>query len=137
MKITYSTNQIDITIPLDLAGCMVPLKHRLPTQEEFTSLKQYYLTQGDTPWNSSSFSHQVADKYDKQVIDTDFNNANTLTLFPYDPADMHKQSLLGKPAKLIFIPNSVMKTQVNHLVPMNADPHNRFDLGDHDDKAED
>jgi hypothetical protein len=106
----------------------------LPTQEEFISLKQCYLTQGDTPWNSSLFSHQVADKLYKQVIDTDFNSANTLTLFPYDPADMHKQSLLGKPAKLIFIPN-VMKTQVNHIVPMNADPHNRSDLGDHDDKS--
>jgi hypothetical protein len=94
----------------------------LPTQEGFTSLKQYCLTQGDTPWNLSSLSDQVADKFYEQVIDTDFNSAYTLKLFPYDPADMHKKSLLGKPAKIIFSPNSVMKTQVNHIVPIIADP---------------
>jgi hypothetical protein len=38
MKITDSTNQDDITIPLVLAGYMVHFKHRLTTQEEFTSL---------------------------------------------------------------------------------------------------
>jgi hypothetical protein len=38
MKITDSTNQDDINIPLDLAGFMVHFKHKLPTQEEFTSL---------------------------------------------------------------------------------------------------
>jgi hypothetical protein len=101
---------------------MVHFKHRLPTKDEFTSIKQYCLTQGDTPLNLSSFSDQVADKFYKQVIDTDFNSANTLKLFPSDPADMHKKSLLGKPAKLIFNLNSVMKTQVNHIVPINTDP---------------
>jgi hypothetical protein len=30
-----------LTIPLDLAGCMVHFKHRLPTAEEIASLKQY------------------------------------------------------------------------------------------------
>jgi hypothetical protein len=38
MKITDSTNQNDITIPVDLAGCMIHFKHRLPTQEEFITV---------------------------------------------------------------------------------------------------
>jgi hypothetical protein len=63
-----STNQDDITIPLDLAGCMINFRHRLPTKEEFSSLKQLCLTQGDNPWDPSSFSDQVADKFHKQVL---------------------------------------------------------------------
>jgi hypothetical protein len=50
-----------LLIPLELAGCMIHFNHRLPTTEEINSLKQYYLTQGDTPWNLSSFSDQVSD----------------------------------------------------------------------------
>jgi hypothetical protein len=38
-----------LVVPLELAGCMIHFKHRLPTVEEFNSLKQYCLTQGDTP----------------------------------------------------------------------------------------
>jgi hypothetical protein len=30
-----------LTIPLDLSGCMVHFKHRLPPSEEIASLKQY------------------------------------------------------------------------------------------------
>jgi hypothetical protein len=45
-----SDNDSDVlTIPLDLSGCMVHFKHRLPTAEEIASLKQYCLTQGDVP----------------------------------------------------------------------------------------
>ena len=40
-----------LTVSLDLVGFMVNFKHRLPTTEEITSLKQYCLTQGDAPWN--------------------------------------------------------------------------------------
>jgi hypothetical protein len=50
-----------LIVPLELAGCMIHCKHRLPTTEEINSLKQYCLTQGDTPWNPSSFSDQVVD----------------------------------------------------------------------------
>jgi hypothetical protein len=32
-----------ITMPLDLAGCMVHFKHRVPTPEDMTSLQQYCL----------------------------------------------------------------------------------------------
>lgn len=35
----------------------------LPTAEEITLLKQYCLTQGDAPWNPSSFSDQMADMF--------------------------------------------------------------------------
>jgi hypothetical protein len=34
---------------LELADCMINIKRRLPTKEEVNSLKQYCLTQGDTP----------------------------------------------------------------------------------------
>jgi hypothetical protein len=36
-------------IPLELAGCMIHFKHRLPITKEIKSLKQYCLTQDDTP----------------------------------------------------------------------------------------
>jgi hypothetical protein len=42
-----------LVVPLELVGCMIHIKHKLPTTEEINSLKQYCLTQGDTPWNSS------------------------------------------------------------------------------------
>jgi hypothetical protein len=38
-----------LTIPLDLARCMMHFRHRLPTTEEISTLKYYYLTQGDEP----------------------------------------------------------------------------------------
>jgi hypothetical protein len=62
---------ISFVVPLELAGCMIYFKHRSPTTEEINSLKQYCLTQGDTPWNPSSFSDQVVDKFYQQVIDND------------------------------------------------------------------
>jgi hypothetical protein len=33
------------------------------------------LIQGDTPWNPSSFSDQVADKFYQQVIDNEQKNS--------------------------------------------------------------
>jgi hypothetical protein len=51
-----------LVIPIELAGCMIHFKHRLPTTEEINSLKQYCLTQRDSPCNLSSFSDQVADR---------------------------------------------------------------------------
>jgi hypothetical protein len=61
----------DITIPLELAGCMTHCKHSLPIKGEIMSLQRYCLTQGDAPWNPSSCSDQVADVLYKQVIDTE------------------------------------------------------------------
>jgi hypothetical protein len=57
-----------LAVPLELAGCMIHFKHRLPSTEEINSLKQYCLTQGDTPWNPSSFSDQDTHKFYQQVI---------------------------------------------------------------------
>ena len=56
-------NNGTLTMPLDLGGCMVHFKHRLPTTEEVTSLEQYCLTQGVAPWNPSVILDQVAVKF--------------------------------------------------------------------------
>jgi hypothetical protein len=48
-----------LVIPLELAGCMIHFKLRLPSTEEVNSLKQHCLTQGDTQWNPSSFSDHL------------------------------------------------------------------------------
>jgi hypothetical protein len=49
LTITSSNHHDDITIPLELAGCMVHFKHCLPIKKDFISLQQYCLKQGDTP----------------------------------------------------------------------------------------
>jgi hypothetical protein len=38
---------VSSVLRLELAGCMIYFKHRLPTTEEINSLKQYCLKQGD------------------------------------------------------------------------------------------
>jgi hypothetical protein len=63
-----------IVVPLELAGFMIHFKQRLLTTEEINSLEQYCMTQVDTPWNPSSFSDQVADKFHQQVIDNEQKN---------------------------------------------------------------
>ena len=63
-----------LTVPLELVGCMVHFKHRIPSSEEVGSLKQYCLTQGETPWNPSSFS--VAVKFYQQVSALEKYTAN-------------------------------------------------------------
>jgi hypothetical protein len=90
-----------LTIPLDLAECMGHFKHRLPTVEDMSSLKQYCLTHGDTPWNPSSFSDQMADKFYQQVIDTESYNTcldpnhRSQTLSFYDPSDSQIDNIPG------------------------------------------
>jgi hypothetical protein len=64
-----------LVIPLEFADCMFHFKQQLPTTEEINSLKQYCLTQGDTPWNPSSFSDQVFNKFYQQVIDNEQKNS--------------------------------------------------------------
>jgi hypothetical protein len=71
-----------LVVPLELAGCMINFKHQLPTTEEINSLKQYSLTQGDNPWNPSSFSDQVADRFYQQVIDNEQKNS-LITKYDY------------------------------------------------------
>jgi hypothetical protein len=78
------------------------------------------LTQGDTPWNPSSFSDQVADKFNQQIIDNEQkNNLNTKSdhssdikvdlveqgirkLSYFDPSDAHDTNVKGKYANLVF-----------------------------------
>jgi hypothetical protein len=76
------------------------------------------LTQGDTPWDPSSFYNQVADVFYKQVIDTESYNSNGIKLFPYDPSDTYENSILGKSAILTFCPKMMMKIQVAHAIPV-------------------
>jgi hypothetical protein len=52
-------------------------RHRLPITKEIVPLKQNFLAQGDAPWNPSSFSDQVANKFYQQVIDTENYNASS------------------------------------------------------------
>jgi hypothetical protein len=46
-------NGSSLVLPLELAEFIIHFKHQLATTEEINSLKQYCLTQGDTPWNPS------------------------------------------------------------------------------------
>jgi hypothetical protein len=57
----------EVLMPLELAGCMVHFKHRVPKPGEIESLKHYCLTHDDTLWNPSILSDQIADKFYKQV----------------------------------------------------------------------
>jgi hypothetical protein len=118
-----------LIIPLDLAGCMVNFKHRLPTVEDMSSLKQYCLTHGDTPWNPSSFTDQMADKFYQQVIDTESYNTcldainRCQTLSFYDPSDSQFDDIPGQPAHLVFHADTVQKTNIDNSLLVNADLH--------------
>jgi hypothetical protein len=74
-KMEIQDNGSSLVIHLELAGCMIHFKHRLTTIEVINSLKQYCLTQGDTPWNPSSFTDQLTDKFYQQVIDNEQKNS--------------------------------------------------------------
>jgi hypothetical protein len=128
-----------LVLPLGLAGCMIHFKQRLPITEEINSLKRNYLTQGDTPWNPSSFSDQVADKFYQQVIDNEQKNSlNTKSndssdnkvdlveqdipkLSYFDPSDAHDTNVKGKYATLVFHLDTVVMKDVNYLHQLNKD----------------
>jgi hypothetical protein len=115
-----------LVVPLELAGCMIHFKHRLPTTEEINSLKQYCLTRGDTPWNPSSFSDQVGDKFYQQVIDNEQKNSmNTKSdnssdfkvdlveqdipkLSNLDPSDVNDTNVKGIHANLVLSRRTLM-----------------------------
>jgi hypothetical protein len=124
MLIRY--NNVDsVTIPLDLEGCMVHFKHRLPTVEEITSLQQDCLKQGETPCSLSSFSDQVADKFYKQVIEAENHNAINEVTHPkfsfFDLSDLYKNRLKAKYAYLIFNAETVQEYMVDDIVPTSTD----------------
>jgi hypothetical protein len=78
------------------------------------------LTQGDTPWNPSSFSDQVADKFYQQIIHngkmnsfntkSDYSSNNKVDIVEqaysklsyFDPSDAHDTNVKGKYANLVF-----------------------------------
>jgi hypothetical protein len=97
------------------------------------------LTQGDTPWNPSSFSDQVADKFYQQVIDNEQKNSlNTksdyssdikvdlieqdIPKFSYfDPSDAHDTNVKGNHANLVFHLDTVVMNNANDLNQLNKD----------------
>jgi hypothetical protein len=70
----------------------------------FSSLRQFCFKKGDTLWSPSSFSDQVADKFYKQVVDTESYKANSLKLFFYGPSNARQHGLNGRPAMRMFAP---------------------------------
>jgi hypothetical protein len=71
-----------LVVSLELAGCLIHFKHRFTTPNEIELPMLYCLTQGDTPWNPSSFSDQVADTFNQQVIDNEQKTVKTLSIQP-------------------------------------------------------
>jgi hypothetical protein len=130
-----------LVVPLELAGCMIHFKNRLPTSGEIESLKQYCLTQGNTPWNPSSYSDQAVDKFYQQVVNNEQKNSlNTKSdLFPdiriesitqgipkltyFDPSDAHGTCFKGKHANQAFHTDTVYMTKINVVVPVTNDSH--------------
>jgi hypothetical protein len=128
-----------LVVPLELAGCMIHFKHRLPTTEEVNSLKQYCLKQGDTPWNPSSFSDQVADKCCQKVLDneqknslntdSDYSSDNNDDLVEqdipklsyFDPSDVHDTNVKGKYANLVFHLDTIVMKNANDIIQSNKD----------------
>jgi hypothetical protein len=99
------------------------------------------LTQGDTPWNPSSFSDQVADKFYHQVIDNKQNNKNSwntksdhssdikvdlaeqdITKSSYfDPSDAHDTNVKGKYANIVFHLDTAVMKDANDINQINKD----------------
>jgi hypothetical protein len=93
----------------------------------------------DTPWNPSSFSDQVADKFYQQVIDKEQKNSlNTKSdnssdikvdlveqdipkLLYFDPSDAHDTNVKGKYANLIFHLDTDVMKNANDINQSNKD----------------
>jgi hypothetical protein len=128
-----------LVVSLELVGCMIHFKHRLPTTEEINLIKQYCLTQGDTPWNPSSFSDHIADKFYQQVIDNEQKNSlNTKSdhssdikvdlveqdipkLSYFDLSDAHDTNVKGNHANLVFPLYTIVMKNVNDINQLNKD----------------
>jgi hypothetical protein len=118
---------------------MINFKHRLPTTEEINLLKQYCWTQGDTPWNPSSFFDQDADKFYQQVIDNEQKNSlnaksdhsfhikvdlveqDIPKLSYFDPSDAHDTNVKGKYANLVFHLGTIVMKNSNDINQLNKD----------------
>jgi hypothetical protein len=118
---------------------MIRFEERLPTTEEINSLKQYCLTQGDTPWNQSSFSDQVEYKFHQQVIDNeqkiilntkshhssdvkvDIVEQDIPKLSYFDPSDALDTNIKGKCVNLVFNLDTVVMKNANGINQLNKD----------------
>jgi hypothetical protein len=95
--------------------------------------------QGNTPWNPSSFSDQVADKFYQQVIDNEIEySLNTKSdnssdievdlveqdipkLSYFDPSDAHDTNVKGNHASLVFHLDTVVMKNANDINQLNKD----------------
>jgi hypothetical protein len=97
------------------------------------------LTQGDTPWNPSSFSDQVADKFYQQVIDNEQKNSfNTKSdnssdievdlveqdipnLSYFDRSHAHERKAKEYHASLVFHLDTVLMKNSNDINQLKKD----------------
>jgi hypothetical protein len=97
------------------------------------------LTQGDTPWRSSSFFDQVSDNFYQQVIDNEQKNSvhtesdysfdikNDLVeqdipkLSCFDSSDGHGTNVKGKYANLVFHLGTIVMKNANDMNQSNKD----------------
>jgi hypothetical protein len=105
------------------------------------------LRQGDTPWNPSSYSDQVADKlFYQQFIDNEQKNSlNTKSdhssdikvdliekdihkLSYFDPSDAHDTNVKRKYANLVFHLDTVIMKNANDINQLNKDSFYSIDL---------
>jgi hypothetical protein len=130
---------ISFIVHLELEGSMINFKHRLPTTEKINSLKQYCLTQGDTPWNPSSFSDQVTDKFYHHVIDneqknslnTKSDNSSDIKVelveqgIPkpsyFDPSNANDTNIKIKYANIVFHLDTFVMKNANDINQLNKD----------------
>jgi hypothetical protein len=97
------------------------------------------LTQGDTPWNPSSFYDHVADNFYQQVIDNEQKNSlnsksdnssnikvdlveqDIPKLSYFDPSDAHDTNVKGKYANQVFHLDYVVMKNSNNINQLNMD----------------
>ena len=102
-----------LPVPLELAGCMIHFKHRLPTSEECESLKRYSLTQGNIPWNPSEFSDQVADKFYQQALNYEQVSTSLISKSDLSPDTVKMSPKNVTPYLSFFDPSDVSKLSLN------------------------
>jgi hypothetical protein len=138
-KMMIQDDGSSLVVPLEIAGCMIHFRHRLPTTEEINSLKQYCLTQGDTPWNPSSFSDKVADKFYQQVVDNEQKNSlnnnsdyssdikdylveqDIPKVSYFDPFDAQDTNVKEKHTNLVFHLDMTVMTNIDDKSQFNKD----------------
>jgi hypothetical protein len=121
-KNNWESNQDATAIGLHFVRYTLLFRHPLPAQAEFTSLKQQCWTQGDTPWNPSSLSDQVADKLIGKLMILNLSMQIVWKCFFMIRLTHTKIDLNGKPATLIFCPNIDTGLKSKNPASKNTDP---------------